>query len=412
VFGEIYFCGNSGLATFGYFNPPEMKITFLAQGYEPESKNAIGQQIIKFFGQKDFHSFTAISAFTSLSAVDGLGKQIAKASELVKDITIITGIDLKGTSKEALEALMNLTVNSFVFYQDSQSIFHPKIYLWEGKDRAELIIGSSNLTGQGLFTNVEASVLISIDNARNEGRKILEQLKEYYKGIFEGTDPNLKRISPELISELVHRKLVPTEAERKALYEKVPSEERKERKKSIRQIFPKRKGATIPPEWRQKVKLDSKATPRAIKLKASVLLWQSGPLTERDLNIPHGSNTNATGSMLIKKGKLKGIDQRHYFRETTFSSLPWKKDPHPGKMHFERANANFRLIVMGQDQGVYNLTLSHNTKKTSVSYKQSQPMTFLSWGPAKPVIAKKELIGKNASIYSDKKGEEFILVIE
>ena len=37
--------------------------------------------------------------------------------------------------------------------RDSISIFHPKIYLFEGTDKSELIIGSSNLTSQGLFTN-------------------------------------------------------------------------------------------------------------------------------------------------------------------------------------------------------------------------------------------------------------------
>jgi len=52
-----------------------------------------------------------------------------------------------------------------------------------------------------------------------------------------------------------------------------------------------------------------------------LLIWESGKLTERDLNIPKGSNTNPTGSMLFKKGKTEDIDQRHYFRDTVFSAL-------------------------------------------------------------------------------------------
>lgn len=46
------------------------------------------------------------------------------------------------------------------------------------------------------------------------------------------------------------------------------------------------------------------------------LLWRSGPLTRRDLNIPIGTNTHATGSMLLKVGDpSQHIDQRHYFRD-------------------------------------------------------------------------------------------------
>lgn len=93
---------------------------------------------------------------------------------------------------------MALNIDAYVFYQPSITIFHPKIYLFEGADKSELIIGSSNLTSQGLFTNVEASLLVSIDNRVETDRKIVEQLKDYFKGIFDFTDPNLKKLSKKL----------------------------------------------------------------------------------------------------------------------------------------------------------------------------------------------------------------------
>src|SRR5690606_12756867 len=54
-----------------------------------------------------------------------------------------------------------------------------------------------------------------------------------------------------------------------------------------------------------------------------ILMWESNGLTERDLNIPTGPNTNPTGSMLFKKGNMDDIDQRHYFREDVFVDLDW-----------------------------------------------------------------------------------------
>ena len=148
-----------------------MNIKLLGQGYEAASKLSVGNQLKKFLLQKDFHTFIGISAFASESGVTGLGKHILNANHL-KKVIIIVGVDKKGTSKEALEALVKMEINAYVFHDNSNAIFHPKIYLFEGKEKSELIIGSSNLTSFGLFSNVEASLLISIDNRLEEEKKL------------------------------------------------------------------------------------------------------------------------------------------------------------------------------------------------------------------------------------------------
>lgn len=394
-----------------------MNITLLGQGYEPISNNSVGKYLIKFLADTDFHSFVGITAFASQAGVSGLSKHIAAAKKHLNIITIVTGVDQKGTSQEALEALLNLKINAFVFYQPSYTIFHPKIYLFEGADKSELIIGSSNLTSQGLFTNVEASLLISIDNSVEADRNVVEQLKAYFKGIFDFTDPNLKKLSKKIIADLVKAKVVPTEAERKAAQDKAEKAERIETENIISKIFPKRALAKIPTEFRGSPKpkaADENETtkPIVVKSKPSKLLWESGPLTERDLNIPKGSNTNNTGSMLIKKGLLKNIDQRHYFRDTVFASLNWVKDTKPNTAHYERAMAKFRIIVEGEDFGIFELRLSHNTKTDTTSYKDKNSMTSISWGNAKNIIAKENLIGKSANLYKNNKKGEFTLEIE
>lgn len=143
------------------------------------------------------------------------------------------------------------------------------------------------------------------------------------------------------------------------------------------------------------------------------MLWESGELTERNLNIPHGSTTNPTGSMLLKKGKIKDIDQRHYFRETVFAELNWQHDTNLKRSHFERAVAKFQIIIDGNDYGTHELKLSHNTKTDTLSYAQKNSTTGISWGQVKELIAKKEHIGKSFSLYKNKDNpDEFILVME
>ena len=394
-----------------------MNITLLGQGYEPISNNSVGKYLIKFLADKDFRSFAGISAFASQAGVNGLSKHIAAAKKHLNIITIVTGVDQKGTSQEALEALLNLKINAFVFYQPSYAIFHPKIYLFEGIDKSELIIGSSNLTSQGLFTSVEASLLISIDNSIEADRKVVEQLKDYFKGVFDFTDPNLKKLSKKIIADLVKAKIVPTEAERKAAQDKEEKVVRIETENIISKIFPKRALAKIPTEFRgspkPKATDESEAVePIVVKSKPSKLLWTSGPLSQRDLNVPKGSNTNPTGSMLFRKGKTEGIDPRHYFRDEVFSSLTWTKDTNEDTAHLERATALFKIIIDGKNYGGFDLIITHNPRTNTRSYEQKNSMTSISWGAAKKIIAKEELIGKSANLYKNNKKGEFTLVIK
>jgi HKD family nuclease len=394
-----------------------MNITLLGQGFEAASENSVGKQLIKFFSNKDFHTFTCISAFASQAGVNGLSKHISAAKKHLNIITIVTGVDQKGTSQEALVALLNLDINAFVFYQPSFTIFHPKIYLFEGAEKSELIIGSSNLTSQGLFTNVEASLLVSIDNSVEAEGKIVEQLKDYFKSIFDLTDPNLQKISNKIIADLVKAKVVPTEAERKAAQDKAEKAERTETENIISKIFPKRAIAKIPSEFRGTKKPTARKTAAAATVFGNVstkgeLIWESGKLTERDLNIPKGSNTNPTGSMLFKKGKTEDIDQRHYFRDTVFASLKWKRDTKPETLHLERAEATFNIVIDDKPSGSFKLTLTHNSRTDTRSYEQKNSMTSISWGAARKVIAKEKLIGKSATLYKTKKKGEFTFEIK
>ncbi|MCK5168429.1 MAG: phospholipase D family protein, partial [Bacteroidales bacterium] len=143
-----------------------MKISFLGQGFEHESKNAIGNLIIKLFSEDKFYSFTGIAAFASELGAVALKDCISKNREQFSSLNLIVGVDQEGTSKNALEEINSLDINSYIFYQKESPIFHPKIYLFEGEENITLIVGSSNLTGKGLFGNIESSLLVEfeIDN--------------------------------------------------------------------------------------------------------------------------------------------------------------------------------------------------------------------------------------------------------
>jgi len=58
-----------------------MEIQFLGQGCEPISELSVGNFLLKFFTDKDFHTFTGITAFTSQTAVKGFEDLIKMVKE-------------------------------------------------------------------------------------------------------------------------------------------------------------------------------------------------------------------------------------------------------------------------------------------------------------------------------------------
>lgn len=72
-----------------------MKITFLGHGYEPESKNSVGNYLLDFLSKKHFHTFTGISAFASEAGVVGLADNIITAKKNFKRLNLIGEIDIE-----------------------------------------------------------------------------------------------------------------------------------------------------------------------------------------------------------------------------------------------------------------------------------------------------------------------------
>lgn len=396
-----------------------MKITFLGQGFESESKNSVGNSIIKLFKESKFNSFTGISAFASEAGVVGLSECIASGADFYEKLNLIVGIDQEGTSKKALKEIDDLGINSYIFYQKESPIFHPKIYLFEGENDTTLIVGSSNLTARGLFGNIESSLMVEFKNDNLDGIKLLKDLKDYYKTLFDFTDQNLFKISSEIINQFVSEGIVPTRKVWKKKHKKNTSNKEPQENDLV---IPKRPTVKIPSNFKGRYKSNKTVSKLITELEIDTnfefendannpVLWQSGALTERDLNIPKSVKTANTGSMLFKKAGMD-INPRHYFRDEVFQNLNWVFDTNPKKKHYERVVTNFKIVISGIDYGTFLLKISHNTDSKHLEDKK-QPATQLHWGETKNLIAQDELIGKTATLYKDLTvADAFTLIIE
>lgn len=192
-----------------------MEIEFIGQGYNMEANTCVATELIIALHNQNYNSFRCLVAFASYGGVSGLTEHIVNSKEFINDFKIIVGIDNKGTSKEALEEFLKWNVDVFVYHSTARSIFHPKVYFFEGDNEVLVIIGSNNFTEMGLSKNVESAVLIRYNKTEEDENHFLSKVKLYFNNLLEATqDNNLKRLTPELINRLHETGKLPSEIER------------------------------------------------------------------------------------------------------------------------------------------------------------------------------------------------------
>ena len=333
--------------------------------------------------------------------------------------TIIAGIRNGITSAQGCKKAIDIGCSLYAVDTGARNvIFHPKIYFARNASEARVIIGSANLTIGGLNSNIEASMSIilnmAVDNelatAKQLEDKISSMMSEYPEHVFPLADQDvIQRLfdSGRLIDESLVREPTSGGSSTNRDLDKIP-------KMKLKTTSVRRSKASLVTTSPQPTKPTKATKPTAATLKRNerTLVWESNPLTRRDLTIPTGQNTHATGSMLLKKGAcVEDIDHRHYFRNTVFDSLNWEFEKSKAVPHIERAEADFGFIIKDVDYGVYTLGLSHNTRTDTKSYEQRNGMTNIHWAEAKPIIALEDLLDRTMFIYRDST-EENLFIIE
>lgn len=121
-------------------------------------------EIIKQTLTKEYNEFTIFSAFAKNSGVLRLKPSLSVFRSHGGTVNAFIGIDLDGTSYEALLNLYSLCDNLYVIHSENpHSTYHSKIYLLKNTASAWCAIGSNNLTGGGLWTNFESCSIQEFD---------------------------------------------------------------------------------------------------------------------------------------------------------------------------------------------------------------------------------------------------------
>lgn len=385
------------------------KNQFILQGITPKTH---AQAVRELFDVPDIEMVILSVAFVSESGVQQIE---AVLRENASRVTVLAGIRNDITSHQGLALLYDIGVNLYTVDTGSRAvIFHPKLYLVQGKTEARFVVGSANLTLGGLNNNIEAGMMLNFDLAVAEDKEVIDEIEAQLKAfhadypehvVSVGSVVDLDELlaSGRLVDEMAVSPPRPiTSATGMRWVDSVPR--MKLKVPPLRRALAKAKAApkTTKP---LKVPIGAKAGENALKpVLATVgiefeLVWESKPLTRRDLTIPDAKGTHATGSVNLDKGLLpEEVDHRHYFRNDVFPHLAWVTR----SKTVEEAFAKFQLVLKGISHGEFDLAIRHTTSTMSEAYKQRNAMTRLSWGPMREYVARPELIGRTLSLFRDK----------
>lgn len=269
-----------------------MEIKFIGQGLDPDSDITAGNFIIDALESNQYNSFNAFVAFVSTGGLKNIIDQLIKFKKNNGTIRLYLGVNLNGTSKEALEQLLEHEIESYVVYSPNNIIYHPKIYAFEGNEVTRAIIGSSNLTESGLFQNIEASVCIDFENEDEKGSNFIADIYEHFNSIINLAHPSCQRLTSEILALLIENKVVLPEAVNKAKNNKISQEFGQKdlaKNNELLEIFGKIKPKRPPKGYRKIVRKEE-------------LIVEP----DEHVNIIHEITALVSGSMWIETGKMTG----------------------------------------------------------------------------------------------------------
>jgi HKD family nuclease len=270
-----------------------MELKFIGQGLDPTSDSTAGNLIIDSLTDEQFNSFNAFVAFVSIGGINNIIDQLTAFKARGGAIRLYVGVDLNGTSKEALEKLIELEVETYIVFSPNNIIYHPKIYAFEGATHSRAVVGSSNLTERGLFQSIESSVCVNFDNEDDEmGIEFLADIYEHYNRIINNDHPSCQRLTAEVLEILVNSKIVLPEIVNRAKFNKINRE------------FGEKDSAAYDALLKSFGKLKPKRPPRGFKkvvTKEEIIVEPN-----RELSVVTETFELLEGSMWVETGRMTG----------------------------------------------------------------------------------------------------------
>jgi hypothetical protein len=333
------------------------------------------------------------SAFANSAGVAAISNSLAP---IAGQCRAFVGVRNGSTTAQALASLLRLGIELYGVDTATRSrIFHPKLYLAIGNDRARAIIGSANLTHPGLHNNIEAGADIDLDLTDQSDMDFVTGFLDGFKDLLANHPHHCFPItSGRRIVDLLKQGLLEDERNPKtqtaygagkqgAQTSKPPialpltaAPKKKARKPKPPAVGGGPATVTAPPTFGQ-------------------LVWVKPNLPASDLQLNRASAVPGVLRLTQAKYQVNGqtIDHTTYFRNQVFVQLNWT---HNAAKQKDVADVPISLVIAGVYVGDFDLSLSH---KAAWAAGQGNYTTGLHWGGATSHIKQPGLLGRSLKLY-------------
>ncbi|MNK78468.1 hypothetical protein D3C87_981010 [compost metagenome] len=270
-----------------------MELKFIGQGLDSTSESTAGNLIIDSLVDVNYDSFNAFVAFVSIGGINNIIDQLQAFKARGGAIRLYIGVDLNGTSKEALEKLIELDIETYIVFSPNNILYHPKIYIFEGQTLCRAVVGSSNFTERGLFQSIEASVCVNFNNENDEmGVEYLADIYEFYNDIINNDHRSCQLLTTAILNILLDNKIV------------LPEKVSREKANKINREFGEKNSASYDLLLKNFGRLKPKRPPRGFKkvfIKDEIIIEEN-----KEINVVTETIELPVGSMWIETGKMTG----------------------------------------------------------------------------------------------------------
>jgi hypothetical protein len=373
--------------------------SFSFRGQPFRAEDAAGSFLERVLSAPDLESLTVVVAWARFGGLRRFEDEICAFRERGGHFQLIAGIDEGVATVPGLQLAIELADSPFVFHDRGARTFHPKIYLAQGSSRAMLLVGSSNLTAGGLYSNYEASLEAEFQLPAEAGEQALTAAREYVAALLADEELCLP-LDEDLLERLIadpRYAIAPDERRRTPATEPPEGAEVEEVDQhgqvtdAGEEIFgtsrhAKAPARPLPPGAREEAMLpvgnaqSGEVTGEEISA-ASVARWTK-VLPASDAQHPPSPNSNPLGNMRLTKAGHQ-IDWLTWFRHELFGPAAWQNETDRKGNPIEVAEIPFAVTIAGESLGVLTLRVDHAPHRES---GQSNHASVLHWGPLAPIL--------------------------
>ncbi len=297
-------------------------------------------------------------------------------------VRAVVGISEGGATRQGLELIREFSDEAFIFH-DPRRTFHPKLYVMDGEARAEVFVGSNNLTAGGTYWNYELGVWLSLSLESQEDRALYEEIDTWFESLVADKDA-CALLDEQLLSAILLSEAYEIgdedESARGSSAGKAGREPSGAAEGSEKSLFRGSQRAKRPDPMARgavtggSVSAIGGSPPLGLGSEGVAVRRWYKKLSSSDAQQLRTSNTNPTNHLKLGKARHP-IDQKTYFRHAYFADRHWISSMR-ARGTMEETIIPFEFFVDGRFDSTQEMKVDYAEFRIA---NQNNTPTWLHW---------------------------------